>query len=78
MGLYPTHLDTGATSMAVGGDVFGKWAEGAPLTKLDLFHTTVWLHDELVFRYGTPLAVCMDRGLEYCATFSCYCKLAGI
>ena len=78
MGLYPPHPDTGTTSVVIGGDVFGKWVKGAPLAKLDSHHTTVWLHDELVCRYSTPLAICMDRGSEYCSAFSYYCKLAGI
>ena len=77
MGLYPPHQYTGTTSMVVGGDVFRKWVEGAPLAKLDSHHTTVWLHDELACRYGTPLAVCTDRESEYRGTFSHYCKLAG-
>ena len=64
--------------MVMRGDVFGKWVERAPLARLDSHHTTVWLHDELVCQYGTPLAVHTDRGLEYCGAFSCYCKLSGI
>ena len=78
MGLYPPYPDTGATSVVIGGDVFGKWVEGAPLAKLDSHHTTMWLYNELVCRYGTPLAVSTDRGLEYRGAFSRYCKLAGI
>ena len=78
MGLYPPHPDTDATSIVIGGDVFRKWVEGVPLAKLDSHHTTVWLHNELVCRYCTLLAVCMDRGSEYRGAFLCYCKLAGI
>ena len=78
MGLYPPHPDTGATSVIVGGGNFGKWVEEAPLAKLDSHHTTVWLHDELVCRYGTPLAVHTNRGSEYHSNLTCYCKLVVI
>ena len=74
---YPPHLGTGATSLVIGGDVFGKWVEGAPVAKLDSHHTTVWLHDELVCRYGTPLAICTDRGLEYRGAFFTLLQVSG-
>ena len=78
LGLYPPHPDTGTSSAVLGGDIFGKWVEGAPLAKLNSYHTTVWLHNKLVCRYGTPLTVHIDRESEYRSTFLHYCKLAGI
>lgn len=78
VGFQPPHPDTGATSVVIGVDCFGKWVEGAPLARLDSHHTAAWFHEEVVCRYGTPLGVRTDRGSEYKGQFARYCKLAGV
>ena len=44
--------------------VFSKWVE-AKMIQLNSLNTAKFLHEEIVCRYGMPMAVRTDQGTEF-------------
>ena len=63
---------TGATSIILAVDAFTKWIELGVLQNLNSHETTIWFHDHISCRYGTPFLVRSDRGSEYRGRFHRY------
>ena len=61
--------DQGRRYLAVAVDVFSKWVEADPITDKHAFTTASWLYDSILARWGRPLFVRLDHGLEWEAEF---------
>lgn len=77
VGLRPPS-PTGATDVILAVDPFTKWVEARELSTLNSHNTTVFLHNEIVCRYGHPHGIRSDRGTEFSGEFREYLKRHGI
>ena len=68
----------GATDFLIAVCAYSKWVEVGAIPTLNSHETVRWFHEEVVCRYGVPLAVRTDRGLEYQGEFARYLGLNGI
>ena len=64
VGMQPPH-PSGATSIVVAVDMYGKWPEAGMVHPLTSAATAEFLHDNVVCRFGVPDLVRTDRGPEY-------------
>ena len=60
--------------MIVAVCTFSKWVEARSVRVLDSYHAALFLHEEIICRFGYPTAVRVDRGSEYAGEFARYCR----
>ena len=58
--------------------MFTKWIELGVLRDLSSKTITNWLHENIICRYGVPMAIRCDRGSEFKGEFEQYLECAGI
>ena len=75
-----THLkDSGAWEiLIVAVCAFSKWVEAGPLPHKRSATIARWFHNEVVCRYGSPMLVRSDRGVEFKGSFAKYLRRMGI
>ena len=59
-------------------DCFTKFPEYDTPPSLDSYHTMAFVHHQLLWRYGIPHKIYVDRGTEFWGEFIRYCKREGI
>ena len=55
----------GESVLAIAVDCFSKWVECAKLPSKEPKHIAAWFEQEILARYGTPMVVRTDNGLEF-------------
>ena len=68
----------GRTAAVVAVDVFTKWVEAAPLDDMSSHGMYQTLHQMIVCRYGMPIRVRADRGMEFWGDVSTYFAACGV
>ena len=51
---------------------YTKWVEAGALTGKSAKEVADWVHANIVYRFGVPLVIHMDRGMEFAARFKEY------
>ena len=76
MDLKPPAPD-GSMDIMVATDPFTRWMEIATLPMRSSADVTMWIHDQVVYQYGTPMAVQSDHGNEFKGDFEAYLRVWG-
>ena len=68
----------GATAVILALDVFTKYPDYDLPPSLDSYHSTCFVHRDIVCRYGVPYMLRVDRGTEFRGELERYCRRMGI